>query len=53
MTLVSKSLMPDIFFLPEWGKIYARQEKGEHEVFDFATDYGQVSYQFVGAADSN
>ena len=47
MTLVSKSLMPDIFFLPEWGKIYARQEKGEHEVFDFATDYGQVSYQFV------
>lgn len=47
MTVVPTSLLSDIFFLPEWGKAYAKQEKGINEVFEFSTDYGHVYYQFV------
>jgi len=47
MTVMPTSLLSDIFFLPEWGKSYAKQEQGENEVFEFVTDFGHVYYQFV------
>ncbi|MGH2318588.1 GNAT family N-acetyltransferase [Planococcus sp. SE5232] len=47
MTVKTPSLLPDIFFLPEWGSAYAKQEKGKNEVFEFVTDFGRVHYQFV------
>lgn len=47
MAVMLTTLLSDIFFLPEWGKAYATQDLGESKVFEFATDYGHIYYQFV------
>lgn len=47
MAVMLKTLLSDIFFLPEWGKAYAGQDEGENKIFEFVTDYGHVYYQFV------
>lgn len=47
MTVISETLVPDIFFLPEWGQAYASQDHGQVEVFELKNEYGHIFYQFV------
>ncbi len=39
--------MPDIYFTPEYGRIYEKHEKGTLEVFTYACDSGKISCQFI------
>ncbi|MDN7241611.1 GNAT family N-acetyltransferase [Planococcus sp. N028] len=39
--------IPDIYFLPDWGKSYESKDGGELKVFEFENDIGHVFYQFV------
>lgn len=47
MPVMLTTLLSDIFFLPEWGRAYAKQDKGENKIFEFVTDYGHIYYQFI------
>ena len=39
--------IPDIYFLPEWGKSYESKDGGELKIFEFENEIGHVFYQFV------
>ncbi|MCM3610428.1 GNAT family N-acetyltransferase [Planococcus sp. MERTA32b] len=40
--------LPDIYFLPEWGKSYEDKEQdGEQRVFELKNGWGHVYYQFI------
>ncbi|WP_422123903.1 lipid II:glycine glycyltransferase FemX [Planococcus sp. X10-3] len=39
--------IPDIYFLPEWGKSYESKDGGELKIFEFENETGHVFYQFV------
>ncbi|WP_158599100.1 GNAT family N-acetyltransferase [Planococcus salinus] len=42
------TMIPDIYFLPEWGKSYEAKEKdGELRIFEFENELGHVFYQFI------
>lgn len=47
MTVTLNAAIPDIFFLPEWGKAYENQDHGETCIFEFKNDAGRVFYQFI------
>src|SRR5690606_10786356 len=47
MTVTLTSAIPDIFFLPEWGKAYESQDHGENCIFEFRNGKGHVFYQFI------
>ncbi|MFD1862095.1 GNAT family N-acetyltransferase [Planococcus chinensis] len=47
MTVTLTSAIPDIFFLPEWGKAYESQDHGENCIFEFRNGTGHVFYQFI------
>lgn len=38
---------PDIYFTPEYGRLYARHEGGSLETFSFKTGQGEVYFQFI------
>lgn len=44
---ISNSILPDVYFLPEWGDHYANRDNGEAERFNFVHEYGQIYYQFI------
>lgn len=40
--------LPDIYFLPEWGRYYEEKEqKGETKIFELKNEWGHVFYQFI------
>ncbi|ANU10169.1 hypothetical protein BBH88_07570 [Planococcus antarcticus DSM 14505] len=40
--------VPDIYFLPEWGKYFETQEEqGKWTMFEFKNDLGHINYQFI------
>lgn len=40
--------LPDIYFLPEWGKFFeSKEEKGEWRVFELKNETGHLFYQFI------
>ena len=39
--------LPDIYFLPVWGKLYQEYDQGEAYVFEFKNESGHVYHQFV------
>ena len=39
--------LPDIYFEPVWGELYAIKDKGIHQVFLYNSIHGQVYYSFV------
>ncbi|WKA53857.1 lipid II:glycine glycyltransferase FemX [Planococcus shixiaomingii] len=39
--------VPDIYFLPEWGKSYEGKDGGELKIFEFENNIGHVFYQFL------
>ncbi|WKA53856.1 GNAT family N-acetyltransferase [Planococcus shixiaomingii] len=39
--------IPDIYFLPEWGKSYESKDGGELKIFELENEVGHVFYQFV------
>lgn len=39
--------LPDIFFIPEWGKINEQRVQGESCIFDFKHPFGNVYYSFI------
>jgi len=39
--------LPDIYFLPEWGKAHQDLEKGDASVFEFEDQSGHIYYQFI------
>lgn len=40
--------VPDIYFLPEWGKYFETQEQhGKWTSFEFKNSLGHISYQFI------
>lgn len=39
--------LPDIYFLPQWAKLYQERDKGEAVVFEFKHEYGHIYYQFI------
>lgn len=47
MTVTLNTAIPDIFFLPEWGKAYESQDHGENCIFEFRNGIGHVFYQFI------
>ncbi len=44
---ITNSMLPDIYFLPEWGDHYAARDKGKAERFNFVHEFGHIYYQFV------
>jgi hypothetical protein len=40
-------ILPDIYFEPAWGELYAIKENGLYQTFLFRSGYGQVYYSFV------
>jgi hypothetical protein len=38
---------PDIYFLPEWGKLFQEHDKGKIDIFNFKCSLGTVYYQFI------
>jgi hypothetical protein len=38
---------PDIYFLPEWGKLFQEHDRGEICVFEFKNKLGHIYYQFI------
>lgn len=38
---------PDIYFLPEWGKLYEEHDHAKVDKFNFRCDKGHVYYQFM------
>lgn len=38
---------PDIYFTPEYGRLYERHEGGSLETFSFKTGQGEVYFQFI------
>ncbi|SDI35665.1 Acetyltransferase (GNAT) domain-containing protein [Planococcus glaciei] len=47
MTVKSKVQVPDIFFMPEWGKAYESQDQGESRIFEVKNAIGHIFYSFV------
>lgn len=47
MTVTFKSVTPDIFFTPEWGKAYESHDHGEMRIFEMKNAMGHVFYQFI------
>ena len=47
MTVKSKEQVPDVFFMPEWGKAYESQDHGESRVFEVKNSIGHIFYHFV------
>jgi hypothetical protein len=43
----AETKLPDIYFLPEWGKLYEDHDHGEAGIFEFKNDLGHVYYQFM------
>jgi lipid II:glycine glycyltransferase (peptidoglycan interpeptide bridge formation enzyme) len=39
--------LPDIYFMPEYGRLYETHEKGKLEVFSWKTPRGEVYFQFI------
>lgn len=39
--------VPDIYFLPEWGKLFQEHDKGKIDIFDYKCSLGNVYYQFI------
>lgn len=39
--------MPDIFYLPEWGKLYEKKENGEADIFLYESENGKMVYPFI------
>lgn len=39
--------IPDIYFMPEWGKSYESKDGGELKIFEFENEIGHVFYQFI------
>ncbi|NPD46744.1 GNAT family N-acetyltransferase [Lentimicrobium sp. S6] len=39
--------LPDIYFEPEWGQLYAEKDKGEYSNFVFEDENGLIYYSFV------
>ena len=40
--------VPDIYFLPEWGKFFeSKEQNGKSTLFEFENDLGHVFYQFI------
>lgn len=40
--------VPDIYFLPEWGKFFEdKEENGKWALFEFKNDVGHIFYQFI------
>ena len=39
--------MIDIYFTPEYGKLYEKVEVGTCQTFDFTCSYGQIRYMFI------
>jgi serine/alanine adding enzyme len=44
---MSITKLPDIYFLPEWGRLFQDRDKGRLTIFDFKHESGQVYYQFI------
>ena len=40
-------MLLDIYFEPEYGKLYEKVENGKHEIFDFEHEYGRVYHSFI------
>lgn len=47
MAILSETAVPDIFFLPEWGKSYESQDQGEIKIFELKNETGHIFYPFV------
>jgi serine/alanine adding enzyme len=41
------SNLPDIYFSPEWGKLYCQLDNGNFEYYYYESEYGQIYYPFV------
>ena len=39
--------VPDIYFLPEYGRLFEDVEQGEFHEFNYRSQYGTVVYQFI------
>lgn len=39
--------LPDIYFLPDWGKLFQEHDGGEICVFEFKNELGHIYYQFI------
>ncbi|MFA6866196.1 MAG: peptidoglycan bridge formation glycyltransferase FemA/FemB family protein [Clostridia bacterium] len=40
-------IYPDVYYLPNWGKLNEKLEKGIYDEFIYDTDLGQIVYPFV------
>lgn len=43
----SPTNVPDIYFLPEWGKLYEEHDNGKVAIFEFQNNRGHIYYQFM------
>lgn len=43
-------LIPDVYFLPEWGRLFEKHQGGEAVVYEFKHRLGHVQYQFIKKA---
>lgn len=44
------NLIPDVYFLPQWGGLFGSHQGGESVVFEFKHRLGHVFYQFIKRA---
>lgn len=47
MSALEKDTMTDIYFEPDYGKLYEEMENGSSETFHYSNEYGKVTHTFI------
>lgn len=40
-------MYPDVYYMPEWGKLNEALDKGEFHLYDFLCKYGRIIYPYI------